>query len=352
MTLTEGLVILAALVMVVLVGQGFWLVWKSRPRKAEKGQILGGQSLGHAERLEPTADLTLPPLSDRIDSTRDLEHSASNFQARIDPMVDVIAMIQMEKPQSGDAIWSHMPHTRRVGNKSLLLEGLNSESGLWGSVHLGQFYTQLQLAVQMAHRKGVLNEIEYSDFVQKAQKLAEDLAGIVDVEDMTVVIARARELDQFAQAHDAQLVVNLMAQRSTWSIGYIQQVAIRYGLTAGLLPGVFLALGSEDNAPPVVTLTYDAQVAMSDRAECTGLSQICLTFDVAQHSSENAPFKRWQGLACDLATDLDALILDDSGQIIGPAEFEAIEYDLQALYQRLAQYELPAGSPAARRLFS
>jgi hypothetical protein len=120
----------------------------------------------------------------------------------------------------------------------------------------------------------------------------------------------------------------------------------------GALPGVFIALLPEPESPPVVTLTYDARLAMSDMAANAGLKQISLTFDVAQHAPEHAPFALWKRLAQQFAADLDASITDDSGQIIGEAQFTAIENDLQGLYQRLAQYELPAGSLAARRLFS
>ena len=362
MTLIEGLVILAALVMLVLLGQGLWLVWRSRPRKAQihsapSGYASTGSNFDLDQRIEPSTDLmdadhSGPKEPTLLQTHEAVSQSSLSLRPRIDPMIDAIAVIKLDRPIPGDVITAHLPPTRRVCNKYLLLEGQNLESSVWELLQNQESYTQLHLGLQMVNRMGVLNEIEYSEFVQKSQKLAEELCGTLELEDMTIVVARARELDQFAQTHDAQLVVNLLAQKSSWSIGYIQQVATRHGLTAGPLPGLFLALPKYEDGPPVVSLTFDAQVAMSDIASSAGLRQISLAFDVAQHSPEHAPFGFWQGLANDLAAELDAVILDDSGQIVGASEFAAIEHDLQGLYQRLAHFELPAGSTAARRLFS
>jgi hypothetical protein len=63
----------------------------------------------------------------------------------------------------------------------------------------------LQAGVQLANRTGPLNEIEYSEFVMKAQAFADALGGTPDFPDMLQEVARARELDQFASQHDAQL---------------------------------------------------------------------------------------------------------------------------------------------------
>lgn len=362
MTLIEGLVILAALVMLVLLGHGLWLVWRSRPRDSlnpsYSHSYATDPAFEHGQRIEPLTDLTktdpnnLACEHDLMVPYASVARSAGRIVARIDPMIDAVATIALDKLVLGEVILAHMPSTRRVGNKSLLIEGLNYELTTPEPIMMHQTYSELHLGLQMANRMGVLNEIEYSEFVHKSQKLAEELSGVLVLEDMTVVVARARELDQFAQAHDAQLVVNLMAQKTTWSIGYIQQVANRHGFVTGSLPGVFVVLAAQADAPAVVTLAYDTQVAMSDVAASAGLRQISLTFDVAQHSVDDAPFALWQRLSLELANELDAVILDDTGQTVGAAQFAAIEQDLQGLYQRLAHYELPAGSPAARRLFS
>jgi hypothetical protein len=89
----------------------------------------------------------------------------------------------------------------------------------------------------MANRSGPLNEIEYSEFVQKIQAFADGVGGFVQFPDMLDVVARARELDQFAASHDAQLARCCCAPRAAWTPGFVQQSAARHGFVAGALPG-------------------------------------------------------------------------------------------------------------------
>src|SRR5207253_1747169 len=152
---------------------------------------------------------------------------------------------------------------RRAGSKPLLIEGLNTASGEWETPLAGQRYGELQAGVQLANRSGALNEIEYSEFVQKVQAFAEAIGAMADFPDMLDVVARARELDAFAGEHDAQLAVHLQARSAAWSVGYIQQHASRHGFVAGAVPGRLVLPSTEEGAPPVLTLTFDSQAALA-----------------------------------------------------------------------------------------
>ncbi|WP_442975535.1 hypothetical protein, partial [Salmonella enterica] len=92
----------------------------------------------------------------------------------------------------------------------LLVEGLNAESGEWETPTTGQRYGEFQAGVQLANRSGPLNEIEYSEFVQKVQAFAEPIGALPDFPDMLDAVGRARELDAFASQHDAQLAMRLV----------------------------------------------------------------------------------------------------------------------------------------------
>ncbi len=83
--------------------------------------------------------------------------------------------------------------------------------------------------MQLANRSGALNEIEFSEFIAKAQAFCDAVGGTPDFPDMIEEVARARELDQFASGHDAQLGFTLRARRAAWSPGYVQQHAARLG---------------------------------------------------------------------------------------------------------------------------
>ena len=109
---------------------------------------------------------------------------------------------------------------------------------------------------------------------------------------------------------------------------------------------------AEDGAPPVLTLAYDSAAALADDPQQAALRVATLAFDVPQTDAAEQPFAAWQRSAQALAASLDAAIVDDNGQPLGDAAFAGIGGELDRLYQALSTRDLPAGSMAARRLFS
>ena len=130
-----------------------------------------------------------------------------------------------------------MPTTRRAGSTPFAMEGYNEAAQRWETPLPGQRYSAFQAGVQLANRAGALNEIEYSEFVMKTQAFADAVNGTPDFPDMLDEVARARELDQFAGDHDAQLGFVLPARPGAWSPGYVQPSGERPGFVAGALPG-------------------------------------------------------------------------------------------------------------------
>ncbi|HSN33488.1 MAG TPA: cell division protein FtsZ, partial [Ideonella sp.] len=275
---------------------------------------------------------------------------------RLDALIDAITPLSLEAPIAADLALTHLPPTRRAGSKPFMIEGRNADSGEWESPAPGQRYAEFQAGVQLANRAGALNEIEYSEFVQKVERFADGIGARADLPDMLEVVARARELDAFAGQHDAQLAVRLVGRGVAWSVGYLQQQAGRHGFVPGVVPGrLILPAADEDGAavaPPVLTLEFDPQAALVDDPNRAPLRTAMLAFDVPQTPAEAKPFARWSALARALADDLDADLLDDRGQALAEASFAAIERELEQLYAALAARDLAAGSAAARRLFA
>ncbi|MBP6899575.1 MAG: cell division protein FtsZ [Burkholderiaceae bacterium] len=360
MTLTEGLGILAGLVLAGVVAHGAWNARKARPRTPEPGDggrvepaLDGGAAAPAGDHADALAAPQAPALAGSAEATiPELRAAAPRKSARLDPLIDAIATLRLEAPVTGEAALMHLPHTRRAGTKPFIIEGLNSASGDWELPTPGQRYSEFQAGVQMANRSGALNEIEYSEFVQKLQGFAEGVGAIVDLPDMLDVVGRARELDGFASAHDAQLTVNLRANAAAWTVGYLQQAAGRHGFVPGVLPGRLVLPGPEEGAPPVLVLGFDAQAALADDPSVAAVRQIGLSLDVPQTPEAQEPYPAWQDAARRLAAEIDATVCDDAGRPITLQAFVGIGEDLKALYQALEQRDLAAGSPAARRLFS
>ena len=270
----------------------------------------------------------------------------------LDALIDVIAAIEIDHPISGEATIASMPPTRRVGNKLFILEGLHTETGLWEQPRNGQRYGAFQAGVQLANRMGALNEIEFSEFVLKIQHFSDAINGAPEFPDMLDEVARARELDSFASAHDAQLSFTIKAVKTAWSPGYVQQNAARLGFVAGVIPGRMVVPAPLVGLPPILGLTFDAQAAMSEDPAQSAIWELTLSLDVPQVDRQEEPFARMVHTADELARVMDGAVTDDNGQALSQAAIASISKDLQALYDTLDARDLSAGSVQARRLFS
>ncbi len=352
-SLMEGLAAVGGVVLAGVLVQGLWSARKASPRRAdgpEAGRVEPSLSGGLATGSGAASDAEVEAAASA--ALAELRPAAPRKTARLDPLIDAIATLALESPVTGELALVHLPPSRRAGNKPFLIEGLNADSGEWELPAAGQRYGEFQAGVQMANRSGALNEIEYSEFVQKLQAFADGVGAMAELPDMLDVVARARELDGFASEHDAQLAITLRANGAAWSVGYIQQSAGRHGFVPGVLPGRLVTTGAEDGAPPVLVLGFDSQAALADDPGVAAVRQVQLSLDVPQTPEAAEPFPAWHEAARLLAADMDATMIDDGGRPITLASFAAIGEDLKLLYRALESRDLAAGSAAARRLFS
>jgi hypothetical protein len=350
-TLTVALASLGGVVLAGVIAHGAWQARRAGPKRAT--EMREEPSSGAArDRDEPSLDNATDE-----SSASDLAAPAARRLSRraplqLDALIDAFASLTLDAPVSGEAIAPHVPSKRHIGSKLVLVEGLHTENAHWEAPAPQARYGELQAGIQLASRTGALNEIEYSEFVQRMQTLADAVGAAADFPDMLDVMARARELDAFASQHDAQLAVHLHARGAAWSVGYIQQHARRHGFVPGVVPGRLVYPASEEGGPPVLTLTFDSQAALADEPDRASVRDVTLAFDVPQTDPAAEPFKAWQAAAQALAVGMDAAIVDDNEQPLSGEGFARIGAELGQLYAALEAHDLAAGSPAARRLFS
>ncbi len=344
MSLQLSLLILGVLLLLAMAVYYAWLARKNKPRQAEPA------APGLADSLEGRIE---PHLSDQpLDGDSFASSPAPEKKPGLDPLIDAMAPIALEAPASGEAVLAAMPSTRRVGSKPFAIEGFNDMTQRWEAPTAGQHYSQLQAGVQLANRSGALNDIEFSEFVMKTQSFCDAVNGTPDLPAMRNEVNRARELDQFANGHDAQLVLMVQARRAAWSPSYIQQTAARLGFVMGATAGRLVIPASSGGLPPAVSLTFDTLAALADDPTQSALRQVTLGLDVAQVDRAEKPFERLREAADALALEMDGMVTDDQGAALSPVAMTVIASELEQLYDMLAQRDLAAGSPLARRLFS
>jgi hypothetical protein len=343
---------LAALAGAVLLGlgvHGWWSTRRAAPLSRQPSEPEGAERVEPSLGPLPATDLETPPAPLRMPARR---------VPRLDALVDAIVPLALDAPIAAELALQHLPPTRRAGSKPFYIEGLDAETGEWEPIEAaapGRRYSELQAGVQLASRGGALGEIEYSEFVQKVEAFADAVGAAPELPDMLEVVARARELDALASPLDAQLSVTLRANAVAWSVAYLQQAAARLGFVPGAVPGRFVLPGAEEGAPPMLVLAVDSQAALAAAdagAPATPVRECVLSLDVPQTAATAEAFPAWHRAATQLAEDLDATVLDNAGAPITLHAYAAIGQELQQLYERLEALGLPAGSAAARRLFS
>ncbi|HVE53501.1 MAG TPA: cell division protein FtsZ [Ramlibacter sp.] len=335
---TLGLVILGGLVLAALVAWNAWTTRRSTPRQPQ-APVVAEAAVPPEERSEPVFDVQLPPPP--------LEKKPG-----LDGLIDVLAPIAVDTLVSGEAALAALPPTRRAGSKPFAIEGRNEATQEWEMPRPGQRYTAFQAGVQLANRSGALNDIEYSEFVMKAQAFADAVNGAPDFPEMRDEVGRARELDQFASTHDAQLGFTLRARNAAWSPGYVQQSAARLGFVAGAMPGRLVLPASVQGGPPLLVLAFSTQAALAEDPAQSAIREVTLSLDVPHVPRSEQPFVRMRDAAIALAASMDGLITDDDGRVIPAEALDAIGSDLEHLYDTLDARDLSAGSVQARRLFS
>ena len=348
-----GLAIAGGVILIAVVAHSAWSARKNQPKLATPEapvDDLPAQNLNDPllERQEPSFEA-----DPELGSLRDLASlMAIEKKPGLDALIDVIAPVAIDSEVSGEAALAAMPATRRAGSKPFGVEGLNSASRQWELPGTGQRYNAFQCGVQLANRLGALNQIEYSEFVMKTQAFADAIGGEPEFPEMADEVARARELDQFASAHDAQLSFTLRALNTAWSPGYVAQSAARLGFLAGSIPGRMVLPATERGGAPLLGLAFDTQAAMADDPEKTALREVTLSLDVPQVSRAEQPFVRLRESATALAASMGGVVMDDNANVITPDAMDVVGAELEQLYDTLDERDLSAGSALARRLFS
>lgn len=380
-TLQIGLAATGGVLLAALVAHNAWQARKNRPRQPDPS--LGPEGGAHA--LEPGLTDAVAGTPEGVAAVPDAQtavpaDSAVGVAAAVsvpaaeaaddgvplpvapvperrflmDALLDAMAPIELDAGAvvPAEVALAALPATRRVDNKPFFIEGRNRNTQQWEPLTPGHLYDAFQAGVQLANRTGPLNEIGFSEFTLKAQAFADAVNGTPHFPDMLNEVARARELDQFAGAHDARLTFVLRARGAAWSMGYLQQAAGRQGFVPGVLPGRMVLPASVEGVPPVVSLEFDGRAAMADTIENSAIYEVLLGLEVTHVRQSERPFARMCETALQLASEMEGQIVDGNGYRISTDAMETIDRDLQGLYQTLEQHDFAAGSDLARRLFS
>jgi len=350
-----GLLLLGLALLVALLLYNVWSTRRQRPRRAQSADApAAAPGAEPGSRLDPVLGQLAqaqPVATAGAEGVPDLPKVVQAQQV-LDERIDAIALLHSDQLVSGDAVLAALPTSRRIDGKPFYVEAQNLQTQQWELPRAGERYQSLRAGIQLVNRAGALNEIGFSQFIQRLDALADSLQLRPEYPDMMQEVARARTLDQFALAHDAQLSFYVRARRAAWSPGYLTQHAARVGFVAGLLPGRLVLPASTAGAAAVLVLQYETQAALADDPEQAVLNQFSVALDVPHVARSERPYVRLRESVQQLAHSMEGLVCDGAGTPLQSDAMDQIGAELEALCEALQARELAPGSVLARRLFS
>jgi len=347
-----GLAAIGGVIVLGVLAYNHWVTQRNLPRRSlhdgEPASPEPEQSGEPDQRIEPV----LGDFGAGLASGQSGAAALAARRGQLDPLIDVLVTLVPDHAVAGDAVLAALPRSRRIGTKPFAVEGYHLDSGSWEPPRPDHQYQVLQAGVQLATRSGALNEIEFSEFVAKTQVMADQLAAHVDFPEMMAEVARARELDLFASAHDAQMAFKLRSTRTAWSPGYIMQQAEQVGFVPGAIPGRMVLPASDPASGPLAVLQFETSAALEEDPDQSALFEFTLLFDVPQAARAEQPYARLREAAQKLAVSMEGRLTDERGVALPESTLDQVGQQLESLYDMLESRDLPAGSKLARRLFS
>ena len=250
-------------------------------------------------------------------------------------LVDAIATMRWVTPISVYRVLQQIRGWRRVGTKPLAFGWLTA--GELVTEPQGETVDELHVGLLLATRSGPVHAMEFSEWQNTLGQISGALGAQLEVPPMTVVLARARTLDQQCAAVDAQLSLCVSVDE-VLTVPGIQSAAEHLGLEPRG-ESRFVALDAITGQPRFTVFPGD-----------TGTTLIFL-LDVPRTEAPALAFQDMRQAAGSLAQFLSGVITDEAGRALSAEDLQMIEEQVSERSEKLQALGFAPGSVIAQRLF-
>jgi len=264
----------------------------------------------------------------------------------IDPRIDCVITLRFDEPIAGSEILEETHEwvdLQVPASSRWVCEGLNADQDAtedWEVLKPGSIYSELQLAIQLASRRGAIGVLELSDFCSRAQALAETLGSQIDMPSVNTMLDSAKELDVMAADSDIQLSINVVFDEPCpWGNFDALMRQRGFKLARNGRQYEFYSNGA---------LVFNS----ADLDPNSPVSQLTLLLEVPLVAQEERAFERMLSEGVELAQAAHGRLVDDNSINLSEAAVVSIRQHLDLLYANLEKSGVPAGSSTASRLFS
>lgn len=256
-----------------------------------------------------------------------------------DPLLDYVLELRCAHAVDGVAVIDAAARLTQL-NTTLpaALVAWDARSQQWVKPDRFGYYTELLAATQLANRRHALDEVEAARFIAAAQQVALALEADCDPPSVKQIVDLARQLDALCAKFDVKLGLTLEAGAAPWDAAKLAQAVAQAGFTA-VAPGRWAKRDGDGRTQ----FTLASRSLLADR--------LLLELDVPTVAQAVQPLRQMASAANQLAAALGARIVDDAGRPIDAAAIDAIDAQLQTLYEAMRAEGVDAGSPRALRLY-
>jgi len=259
----------------------------------------------------------------------------------LDPRVECVVTLMFQHALPGDRLIAAAHLLRRAGSKPVTQDACPASDlpmgTHWEPPRASRSYRALRAGVLLANRNGPLNGVDFSEFLEGLEALALQFDAQYSKPDMAEALSRARELDSFCAAQDAQLMVHVDTSGSLH-----QSDLAQFASENGLVErgnGRWVAVESKGS------ILFS--VFLGDRP-----NRVSLSLDLPRTPLDDDPWGAMVDCARRLVARLGGQLVDDAAQILGPNQLEVIRAQLEQRASTLVAADIRPGSALALRLFN
>ena len=317
-----------------------------------------GSSLGAAQddavltepKLQAAADDTVvmpPPARETAPTPVAADDAGGWLDARIEEQV----VIEFDSPVAATEFSRTWEELTRAVDAALRLRGHDAQAGRWLALtpDIAGMLTRVDMAVQLADRRGPLSDASLSALAHALQAVADRFLAVVHFPDARQLLGRARELDEFAASVDVQIGLNLVAGDHPISGTKLRGLAEAQGF---VLEGGQFHARDDAGVTHYTLVNQDAAQFAPETMKSLQTPGVTLLLDVPTVPDGARAFDRMVMVAEQLAHALGARVVDDNRQPLSPASLGLIRGKIAEFQARMTQFGVAAGSPSSRRLFS
>src|SRR5699024_190037 len=263
----------------------------------------------------------------------------------VDAVIEVVIDVGFGTAMPAEQLRQSLSGLGALDIRAIRLIALTDDGAQHAQPRPGQSYRSVLLVALLANRSGPLTAIDWSRLWSFAQTLADDTDGTVEGPDLETVETRAQELDALCAGLDAQVGIVLQ-------LGQPRQAS---DVSATLTQAGFLERQGQWHWPDqqgqscFMVLT---DAGAPGQGQESGQARLDFVLDLPHTPSSPHAFSRMAEVARHLAGQLDAELLDDSGQPLPDHADAAIDAQLFELYEALEAAGFAAGERRTVRVFS